>query len=100
MSAINKLSKEVLNISLFSKDTVKNNVTNSALKGELSLNQDQLKHLLSLIENSIDQATQKGLAVFEKNLKNTLETEFLERKSLPAPGALGKPVVSAPGIRK
>jgi len=75
MSAINKLSKEVFNIATFSKDVLKTNITNSALKGELTLNQEQLKQLLLLVESSVDQATQKGLVLFEKNAKIVLGSD-------------------------
>ena len=73
MSVINKLSKEVFNIATYTKDVLKTNVTNSALNGEISLNHEQLNQLLKLIENSVDQATQKGLVIFEKSAKNLFE---------------------------
>jgi hypothetical protein len=76
MSVINKLSKEVFNIATYTKDVLKTNVTNSALKGELTLNQEQLNHFLRLIENSVDQATQRGLVLFEKNARTVLDSDF------------------------
>jgi len=76
MSNTNKLSKEVLNLSQFIKDTVRQNVTTSVLEGKLQLNELQLKSLLTLIDGSIDHGTQKGLPSFQRTAK------FLEEESL------------------
>jgi hypothetical protein len=80
MSNTNKLSKEVLNLSQFLKDTVRQNVTNSFLEGKLQLNELQLKSLLSLIDGSIDQGTQKGLPSFQRTVK-LLDEENLSSKN-------------------
>lgn len=69
MSNTNKLSKEVLNLSQFLKDTVRQNVTNHFLEGKLQLNENQLRSLLELLDSSIDSGTQKGLPNFQRTAK-------------------------------
>jgi len=76
MSVINKLSKEVFNIATYTKDVLRANITNSALKGDIALNQEQLNQLFKIVENSVDQATQRGLVLFEKNAKTVFDSDL------------------------
>jgi hypothetical protein len=72
MSATNKISKELLNVLTFIKDSVKSDLTNSALKAEVALDQEKLLKLHSIVESSFERSTQKALVNFERNSKNII----------------------------
>lgn len=73
MNKVDKLSKEVLNLFLFTKDHVKTEVTNHFLKEDHGINEKQLNSILRLIDTSVEQSYEKGIQNFQKSAGNILD---------------------------
>jgi len=72
MNTVDKISKDLLSLNSFVKDSVKTSVVESAQKGQLNLSEDVLKNLLFLVEASIDNSVQKALTSFQRNVNTHL----------------------------
>ena len=72
MNTVDKISKDLLSINSFVKDSVKTSVVESIQKGQLKLTEDVLKNLLFLVEASIDDSVQKALTNFQRNVSTHL----------------------------
>ena len=73
MNTVDKISKEVINLTEYAKDVVKNNLATSPLKGQLKLEESQLTSLIQLIDVSITSGIQKGLPNLQKNIKKIIQ---------------------------
>lgn len=73
MNKIDKLSKEVLNLFLYTKDHVKAEVTSHFLKEDHGINEKQLAAVLRLIDSSIEQSYEKGIHTFQKTASHILD---------------------------
>lgn len=80
MNTVDKISKEIISLTEYAKDVVKNNITSSPLKGQLKLEDSQLNSLLQLIDMSITSGIQKGLPNLQKNIKKIMEESSTNTK--------------------
>jgi hypothetical protein len=76
MSVVNKLSKEVLNLFNFTKDSAKQAITEFAFKEKIAISPAQLNQLLLVVESSIDQSYQKSLGSFQKTVELQLDKKY------------------------
>jgi hypothetical protein len=72
MSPKDKASKSIWGLFEFTRDTVKKNITATAKKGDLSLDENTLKTLFSLIDASVSEGFNKG---HDTVLREVLDTK-------------------------
>ncbi len=75
MNLVDKISKDLLSLNSFVKDTVKKNIVDHVQRGQISLRDDELKNLLFLVESSIDNSVQKAMTNFQRSV-NTYLTSY------------------------
>lgn len=74
MNLVDKISKDLLALNAFIKDSVKVVLIESAQKGQITVNEEGLKNLLFLVESSIDNSVQKALSNFQRSVGTHLNT--------------------------
>jgi hypothetical protein len=80
MNTVDKISKEVISLTEYAKDVVKNNLTSGPLKGQFKLEDNQISSLLQLIDVSITSGIQKGLPNLQKSIKKIIEESSTNTK--------------------
>lgn len=84
MNSTNKISKEVLNILDYSKEVVKSNLAQANNSNAFeSLNEEQLKKVIDVVEISLSQGFQKAMPAFQKSVDvivNNLTLESSRKK--------------------
>ena len=82
MNSVDKISKEVLALLEYVKDTVKINLANSNFSGNFSpkLTDEQVSGISNLIDVSISQGYQNAITSFQKNISNVIKADCQEKK--------------------
>lgn len=76
MNTVDKISKEVMNLTEYVKDVVKTNLTSNSTKAQFGLEENQLSSLIQLIEVSIATGAQRGLPNLQKSIKKIIQEEL------------------------
>ena len=70
MNTIDKISRDAKLLFVDSmKDAVSSNLVTAAKNGDISLTEDQLRHLINVFSLSVDQTYQKTLPSFQNTIK-------------------------------
>jgi len=70
MNTIDKISRDAKLLFVDSmKDAVSSNLVTAAKNGDISLTEDQLRHLINVFILSVDQTYQKTLPNFQNTIK-------------------------------
>ena len=82
MNQVDKISKEVLDLLRYAKDTAKSNLVTANSNGQLEsqLSDAQLNSVLSVVDSSLSQGYLKGLTSFQNSLKNIVSLEDNSKK--------------------